>query len=82
MRRSGGLSMMLALTIALLGSFPMTGSGLAMNDTELHAAAAGDDAATIRTLIARGAAIDARDRKGLPHCWLRPSATASRLRRR
>jgi uncharacterized protein len=64
MRRSGELSMMLALTIALLGSFPMTGSGLAMNDTELHAAAASDDAAAISKLIARGATIDARDHNG------------------
>lgn len=64
MRRNAGLSTMLALAIAVLGSFPLTGSELAMNDTQLHVAAADDDAATIGKLIAGGAKVDARDRDG------------------
>lgn len=62
MRRRAGPSAMLALAVAVLGSFPLSGSVLAMNDTELHAAAAGNDAAAIVRLIAGGAKIDARDR--------------------
>lgn len=63
--RCGGrawLSIMLALAVAVLGSFPLTGYGLAMNDAQLHSAAAGDDAAAIRSLVAGGAKVDARDR--------------------
>lgn len=39
-------------------------SGLAMNETSLHAAAARGDVAGIATLLSKGAEIDARDRAG------------------
>lgn len=54
----------LALALIGLAPFPLIASGQNMNDTRLHAAAATDDVATIKTLLAQGANIEARDSSG------------------
>jgi len=51
-----------AVAAPLVGS--AIGMGQAMSDLGLHDAAAKDDAAAIRALLAAGAAIDARDNAG------------------
>lgn len=57
----------MAIGIALAAAavtIPLVGSGQPMTDPRLHDAAANDDAATIHTLIAAGAKVDARDTAG------------------
>jgi len=53
----------IALAAAAL-AIPLVGSGRPMTDHRLHDAAASDDVAAIRALLAAGATIDARDEDG------------------
>ena len=53
----------LLLALLMHAVFPLTSSGRA-TETRLHAAAAGDDVATISELLSKGALIDARDDRG------------------
>jgi ankyrin repeat protein len=57
-------SKVLAFILLAFASFPLTASGQTMTDTRLHTAAANNDAAAIKGLIAQGAKIDARDGDG------------------
>lgn len=54
-------SPILAFVLLLLAWSPQTAFGQAMTDTRLHAAAAKDDVAAIKRLLAEGVAIDGRD---------------------
>lgn len=53
----------IALAVAAL-AIPLVGSGQPMSDHRLHDAAARDDVADIRALLAAGATIDVRDEAG------------------
>jgi len=57
-------SPIIAVILLLLAFCPQLAFGQTMTDTSLHAAAARDDAATIKQLLAEGSAIDARDARG------------------
>jgi ankyrin repeat protein len=57
-------SPILAFVLLLLAFGPQTAFGQAMTETRLHAAAARDDVAAIKRLLAEGAAINARDERG------------------
>ncbi|WP_018182782.1 ankyrin repeat domain-containing protein [Kaistia granuli] len=57
-------SILVAFAFLAIAIFPLTASGQEMQEISLHAAAAKDDAAKIRELLAGSAAIDARDENG------------------
>jgi ankyrin repeat protein len=57
-------SMILAIVFVTLASFAPMAAAQDMNGISLHKAAARDDAATIKALLSKGAAIDARDSRG------------------
>lgn len=57
-------SPIIAFMLLLLAFCPRIAFGQTMTDTSLHAAAARDDTAAIKRLVAGGAAIDARDARG------------------